>query len=58
MKNKRQAVKSSGKGEHKPSFLLCGIINIPVFRLMDLYSGILFQSHKECVISVSVGLER
>ena len=59
MKNKRQAVKSSGKGgKHKPSFVLCGIINIPVFRLIDLYSGILFQSHKECVISVSVGLER
>lgn len=34
------------------------LINIPVFRLMDLYSGMLFQRHKDCVISVSVDLER
>ena len=52
-------MKPSGKGgKHRPTFVFCGVINIPVFRLMDLYSGTLFQRHKDCVISVSVDLER
>ena len=52
-------MKPSGKGgKHRPTFVFRGVINIPVFRLMDLYSGTLFQRHKDCVISVSGDLER
>lgn len=53
--NERKTVKSSGKGVIA---YVCVIINVPVFKLMDLYSGILCQNYKGCVISMSVDLER